>query len=71
MNETRKKKRQITPVYRVIKRGEEDKTDLEYWLSRPIQERLAAQEEIRREYNSWRYGTKQRFQRVYRVIKRT
>ncbi len=70
MNETKTKKRRIAPVYKKIKLGEEDKTDLEYWLSRSIEDRLAAQEEIRQEYNSWRYGTRQRFQRVHRIVKR-
>ncbi|MEK7249803.1 MAG: hypothetical protein AAB209_05200, partial [Bacteroidota bacterium] len=65
------KKRRIPLVTRTIKLGEEDKTDLEYWLSRSVEERLAAQEEIRQEYNAWRYGARQRFQRVHRVVKRT
>lgn len=40
-----------------------------YWQNRSYQERLAALEEIRTEYNSWRYNAEQRFQRVYRIIK--
>jgi hypothetical protein len=32
---------------------------------------FAALEEIRREYNSWRYNAEQRLQRAYRIIKQT
>ena len=53
----------------VYKKGQEP-DDLQYWLSRPPIERLRALEEIRREYNTWKYGTEPRLQRVYRVIKR-
>ncbi|MBS1796209.1 MAG: hypothetical protein JSS81_20315 [Acidobacteria bacterium] len=48
----------------------EQKSDFLYWQSRSYAERLAALEEIRREYNDWRYtDAEQRFQRVYRVVK--
>jgi hypothetical protein len=40
--------------------------NLEYWLSRPPEERLAAVDTLRREY----YGDSQRLQRVARVIGR-
>ncbi len=43
--------------------------DFSYWQSKSYQERLAALEQIRSEYNSWRYHAEQRFQRVYRIIK--
>lgn len=42
----------------------EIKQNLEYWLSRPPEERLAAVDDLRREY----YGDTQRLQRVARVI---
>lgn len=45
-------------------------SDFAYWQSRPYQERLEALEKIRQEYNSWKYGTEQGFQRVYTIIKR-
>lgn len=45
-------------------------SDLEYWLSQPPEARLAALEQIRQEYNTWKYGSEQGFQRVYRVVKR-
>jgi hypothetical protein len=42
----------------------EIRQNLEYWLSRPPQERLAAVEELRREV----YGDSHRLQRIARVI---
>ncbi len=46
----------------------EQNSDFSYWQSKSYTERLAALEEIRREYNAWKYGdTEQRFQRVYRI----
>lgn len=41
--------------------------DLNYWLSRPPQERIAAVEHLRRQL----YGSSIRFQRIARVIKRS
>ncbi len=43
-----------------------DKSDLEYWLSKTDQERIEAVEKLRRQYG----GSDQRLQRVVRVIKR-
>lgn len=53
----------------IYKRGEEP-NDVLYWRTRPVIERLQALEEIRREYNCWKYGTEPRLQRVYQIIKR-
>ncbi len=44
----------------------EIKQNLEYWLSRPPEERLAAVDFLRRQM----YGDSQRLQRTARVIKR-
>ena len=44
--------------------------DFEFWQSQPYETRLAVIEQIRKEYNSWKYGNEQGFQRVYKVIKR-
>lgn len=44
--------------------------DFAYWQSRTALERLAAVEMIRQEYNTWKYGPRQGFQRVYRTVKR-
>lgn len=55
----------------VIKRSLHDrsaeKEDLEYWLSRPPGERMAAVESLRRHF----YGNLPRLQRVVRVLQRT
>ena len=48
----------------------EEQSDFAYWQTKTYAERLAALEEIRREYNNWKYtDAEQRFQRVYRVVK--
>ena len=54
----------------VIKRLKltEEKNDYAYWVTQPVETRLAALESIRTEYNSWKYHDQQRFQRIYRVI---
>ena len=44
--------------------------DLKYWQAQPPAVRLAALEEIRREYHRWRYGAEPGFQRVYSIVKR-
>jgi hypothetical protein len=45
-------------------------TDFAYWQSQPPMARLAALEQIRREYHLWKYGSEPRFERVYRIVKR-
>jgi hypothetical protein len=59
-------------ISKVIKKYKfnEQPNDFVYWQSRSYEERLDALEQIREEYNSWRYNAKQGFQRVYRIIKR-
>lgn len=44
--------------------------DYIYWRKQPFIKRLEALEEIRKEYNSWKYDTQQGFQRVYTIVKR-
>ena len=46
------------------------KTDSAYWRKQSYSARLAALEEIRREYHHWRYGAEPGFQRVYTIVKR-
>jgi len=53
----------------IYKNGQEP-DDLDYWSSQFPIDRLNALEEIRQEYNTWKYGSEPRLQRVYRVIKR-
>ncbi len=59
----------IAPVVTRLKMGEK-RSDAAYWRAQPYQARLAALEEIRREYHRWRYGAEPRFQRVYTIVKR-
>jgi len=46
----------------------EEKSDFKYWQTKSYTERLAALEEIRQEFNGWKYrDAEQGFQRVYRI----
>ena len=63
------KVRTVQKTVKKIKSGEEE-SDFSYWQTKSYAERLDALEEIRREYNSWKYtDAEQRFQRVCRVVK--
>ncbi len=44
--------------------------DLKYWQAQPPAARLAALEEIRREYHGWKYGEEPRIEKVYSIVKR-
>ena len=59
-------------IRKVIKKFKlnEQPNDFVFWQSQSYEERLAALEQIRKEFNSWRYNAEQGFQRVYRIIKR-
>jgi len=48
----------------------EQGNDFLFWQSQPYEMRLATIEQIRNEYNTWKYASEQGFQRVYRIIKR-
>ena len=48
----------------------EQGNDFLFWQSQPFIIRLLTLEQIRQEYNRWKYGPEQRFQRVYSIIKR-
>jgi len=54
---------------RIIKKKDQ-KSDFAFWQTQSYTARLETLESIRQEYNSWKYGNKQRFQRVYTIIKR-
>ncbi len=45
------------------------KSDFAYWQTQPYQVRLAALEQIRREYHGWRYGAEPRLEKVYTIVK--
>jgi uncharacterized protein (DUF433 family) len=66
---TTDKQRQIALVYRKMPISEQG-SDLEYWLSQPPSARLAALEEIQREYHAWKYGDEPRMQKVVAIKKR-
>ncbi len=53
---------------RVIKL-EDLKSDYAYWSRQSPEARLAALEEIRDEYNNWKYHDRQGKQRIFRVVK--
>lgn len=57
------------PLVRIYKKGEEP-DDVFYWLEQPPIERIRALEEIRKQYNDWKYGPRRKFQRVYKIAKR-
>jgi hypothetical protein len=54
---------------RIVKKGQ-DEGNLLYWLSLTEKERMIELERIRQQINKRKYGTRQRFQRVYRITKR-
>jgi hypothetical protein len=44
--------------------------DFAYWQTQPYEFRLAALEQIRREFHHWKYGAEPGFQRVLTIVKR-
>ena len=54
---------------KIVKKGQEE-DDIFFWLERMPIERILALETIRQEYNQWKYGNQQGFQRIYKVAKR-
>lgn len=56
----------------IVRRGKikDQGNDFLFWQSQPYEKRLATIEQIRNEYNSWKYADRQGLQRVYRVVKR-
>ncbi len=50
---------------------EEQPSDFAFWQTRPCQERIAALEEIRRDYHAWKYHVEPGFHRVYRIVKQS
>ncbi len=47
----------------------DEKSDFSYWQSQLPQKRIEALENIRTEYNTWKYDTQQGLQRIYQIIK--
>lgn len=59
----------ISKVINKYKINEQPK-DFSFWQSKSYEQRLDALEQIRKEYNSWRYNAEQGFQRIYTIVKR-
>ncbi len=61
-----------TKVAKVVRKVSlsDQPSDFESWQTQSYQARLAALEEIRREYHQWRYGSEPRFQRFCQIVKR-
>ncbi len=47
---------------------DEQESDFAYWQTQPPAARLAALEEIRREYHLWKYGGSPPFRKVVTII---
>jgi hypothetical protein len=62
----------IMGISKVVKKYKmnEQPNDFAFWKSKSYEERLYALEQIREEYNSWRYNAEPGFQRVFKIIKR-
>ncbi len=48
----------------------EQGNDFLFWQTQSYIKRLETIELIRQEFNTWKYGNKQGFQRVYTIVKR-
>lgn len=58
--------RRIAAVVRKVVRNQG--SDFAFWQSQSMSARLAALEEIRREYHRWKYGAEPRLQRVCSIV---
>jgi hypothetical protein len=63
-------KRTIKAVVHKYKLGEEPDSIL-YWKRKSMKMRLEGLEFLRTQFIKMKYGTRPRFQRVYRIIERT
>ncbi|HEY53978.1 MAG TPA: hypothetical protein G4N94_11020 [Caldilineae bacterium] len=59
----------MAKVYKKVKLQEQG-SDFAYWQSQPPEKRLLTLEQIRQEYNWWKYDSQPRFQRVLSIVKR-
>ncbi len=59
----------IAPVVRIIGIHDQE-SDVAYWRSQPLEARLAAIEELRREYHGWKTGEEPKIQKVCTIIRR-
>jgi hypothetical protein len=61
----------MTSVERVVTKkvlGDPDEP-WRYWLTRPIEERIGAVDQLRREHHGWVRGTEPRLPRVFEIIR--
>ncbi|MDL1896610.1 toxin secretion, membrane fusion protein [Anaerolineae bacterium CFX7] len=63
------KKSKVARVVHKYTLGKEPRA-IEYWRTQSYEARLAAVEEIRREYHGWTDETQPRLARVCRIVKR-
>lgn len=56
----------------VVRKGKikEQGNDFLFWQTQSYLKRLETIEQIRQEFNLWKYGNEQGFQRVYTIVKR-
>lgn len=59
----------IQKQVKIVRKGE-DEGNLLHWITLTEKERMLELEMIRQQVNKSKYGSRQEFQRVYRVIKR-
>jgi hypothetical protein len=57
-------------VFKIVKKGEDD-SNIQYWVTLTYEQRLLNLEKIRQEVINRFYGSRQEFQRIYRVIERS
>jgi hypothetical protein len=48
----------------------EQPSEYSFWQTKSPEDRITALEQIRKQYNNWKYDARPRFQRVYRIVKR-
>jgi hypothetical protein len=60
----------MQPVVRITRLKDQGRDDLRYWLSRPVAERIAAVEQLRRDHEGVTADAEPRLQRVYRLVQR-
>src|SRR5205085_10563797 len=61
------RKIEVKRVYAKMPVGEQP-SDFSYWQTQSYQARIAALEEIRKEFHSWRYDAQPRLQRIYSIL---
>jgi hypothetical protein len=62
-------KSSIAPVVNIVSLHDRE-SDVAYWLSQPPESRLAAIDELRRDYHGWEKGEEPKIQKVYNIVRR-